>query len=328
MQGASITAAARPPGRRLGLLLACLLSMPAWGPGLPGQGTGPEARPGAGLLRVGVVADPAHPTARSLIRGLQRTRPEWSFTELPTGEREHLERSLAGWDQRAGAVLLAVGGRLGHVAATGTERIPLVVAGPLDAWPERSGAGLRGGPDGRVRRVDLRFARGTLRRALAELLPGIKRVGVVTAPAASRVVPAHGAAPTTLRLVAEEDLGVPELLRLWRPQIQALLIPDQPELVSRASEVVTEARRAGLKVVTTAPWLARSGAHVGVEPDLGLAVLRLASALAAAPGGPRHSGRMPLPARLVADPAALEGLPPERLTIPARFLGVVPGELL
>ncbi|MAG58692.1 MAG: hypothetical protein CMJ83_20580 [Planctomycetes bacterium] len=97
------------------------------------------------------------------------------------------------------------------------------------------------------------------------LIPGVKRLGVVASRPGVALRYAD-VADTVLEVVA--GARSPDSILQSLGGVDAVLIPDDPELTAMAERLVASARARRLPVVTTSPWLARSGAAVGIVPDL------------------------------------------------------------
>jgi hypothetical protein len=151
------------------------------------------------------------------------------------------------------------------------------------------------------------------------LLPHCRSIGVVTSRAGT-ITSLQAAAPVIVALPADEDPAT--LVQIFRPQVDAVLLLDDPDLLARGEAIVRAFQDAGIPALTTAPWLARSGAVIGVVPDLDAAARWIRSALIA------REGAAPLaqvPMLVTVDLAAYRGLglplDPARLAVADRFIG-------
>jgi len=247
---------------------------------------------------VAVVLRTDHPTSRALVQGLEAAHPSGTVGRGAAGDARGRDARLRAWDRRRGGALVALGGEVAAGVLEATERVPVVAVGPFSGWPER---GLLAPPSDarRVVRVDLRAAPGALRRTFERFLPDVRRVGVVVRAEAAEGVPREGAGRPTLALVPEVGAEPRTLLARWAPQVGALVLPDDPALLDRAAGLTAAAAVHGLPVVTTAAWLARSGAALGVVPDEQLCVLRIGAAVRAALGARAPPARTVVPRRTV-----------------------------
>lgn len=240
----------------------------------------PPGRDAAAGRRVAVVYRDGLPTERRIVEALRRilpAEPELIRSEPVEAAVERLRRI----DGEGFEVVVALGRNRALLAIEHVRAARLVLGGGLGAGPEGLPERRGAAPAPSLHPLDA--DPDEVARARTALLPEVRRIAVVS-PAG----PWSGLAPAVLATPWGGSVAPEAFVAALRPQVDALMIPEDESLLAVAGALVDAARRARLPVITTSPWLARSGAVLGVVPDLDIYATQLAARVrgASSPGPP------------------------------------------
>jgi putative ABC transport system substrate-binding protein len=227
---------------------------------------------------------------------LEHTSIPLEFEEsVCAGDAEKAGEILARWKENGLDLLVAVGAEAARFARREAPGVPLVFASTRDPVLEgiaRSWKSAGENTTGACLRLDMRETLGLF----ARVVPGLKRLGVLVPPAGEKSAPEIRKAEIVEEAAREGKTRFPALVkerveapggaaewvaalgRLAAKGVEAVWVPDEPDLDTRLPALSREANRAKLPLLATHPQGIRRYTVVGISPDsrrLGIRVAAL-----------------------------------------------------